>query len=55
MTLQTSKDTLYQANLRATVLARCSIVHLGYCTIVSGAVYEVQVLIVSSKATRSPA
>lgn len=60
MTLQTSKDIVYQANLRATVSAKCSIAHHGYCTIVSGAVYEitvyvVQMLIASSKATRSPA
>jgi methionine aminopeptidase len=35
-TLQTSEDTPYQANLRATVSVKCFIVHHGYCTTVSG-------------------
>jgi methionine aminopeptidase len=35
-TLQISEDTPYQVYLRATVSVKCFIVHLGYCTTVSG-------------------
>jgi hypothetical protein len=44
MMSQTGEDTPYQANLRVTVSAKCFIVRHGYCTIVSGAICEVQAL-----------